>query len=137
MLYSTTKKWLSNSAIRTILIPMVETLHSGLTTNDATFSDEAGSQGRWFIHQPYELYSDENHETWRRLYARLLPRWGQFGNPHFLHGIDSLCLDPQRIPRLDDVNKFLHPLTGFQAKAVAGYVPAFVFFDCLRNREFP
>jgi len=31
----------------------------------------------------------------------------------------------------------LSPLTGFQAKAVSGYVPAYLFFDCLRNREFP
>jgi phenylalanine-4-hydroxylase len=28
-------------------------------------------------------------------------------------------------------------LTGFEAKAVSGYIPAFLFFDCLRNREFP
>jgi phenylalanine-4-hydroxylase len=42
-----------------------------------------------------------------------------------------------RIPRLRDVNKFLKPLTGFEAKAVSGYIPAFLFFDCLRNREFP
>ena len=35
------------------------------------------------------------------------------------------------------MNRFLQPLTGFQAKAVSGYVPAFVFFDCLRNRAFP
>ena len=28
-------------------------------------------------------------------------------------------------------------MTGFQAKAVSGYVPAFLFFDCLRNRTFP
>jgi phenylalanine-4-hydroxylase len=41
------------------------------------------------------------------------------------------------VPRLDDVNKFLSPLTGFQAKPVSGYVPAFLFFDCLRNRAFP
>src|SRR6185436_16356373 len=34
-------------------------------------------------------------------------------------------------------NQFLCPLTGFKAKAVSGYVPAFLFFDCLRNREFP
>src|SRR4029078_7011248 len=34
------------------------------------------------------------------------------------------------------VNRFLRPLTGFRAKAVSGYVPAFLFFDCLRNREF-
>jgi phenylalanine-4-hydroxylase len=28
-------------------------------------------------------------------------------------------------------------LTGFRAKAVSGYIPAYLFFDCLRNREFP
>ncbi len=28
-------------------------------------------------------------------------------------------------------------MTGFQAKPVSGYVPAFLFFDCLRRREFP
>src|SRR6266851_716641 len=90
-----------------------------------------------FIHQCYELYSEENHETWRRLYARMLPRWEKYANQHFLAGIRSLCLSPDRVPRLDDVNKFLSPLTGFHAKAVSGYVPAFLFFDCLRNREFP
>jgi phenylalanine-4-hydroxylase len=35
------------------------------------------------------------------------------------------------------VNRALSPLTGFRARAVAGYVPAFLFFDCLRKREFP
>ena len=33
--------------------------------------------------------------------------------------------------------RFLNPLTGFRARAVSGYVPAFAFFECLRNREFP
>ena len=116
---------------------MVEVRQSDLTTNQAAFIEQACRAGQRFIHQPYELYSEENHATWRQLYARMLPRWRQYGNAHFLKGIDSLCLDPQRIPRLTDVNKFLNPLTGFQAKAVSGYVPAFVFFDCLRNREFP
>ena len=40
-------------------------------------------------------------------------------------------------PGLRNINRFLNPLTGFQAKAVSGYVPSFVFFDCLRNRQFP
>jgi phenylalanine-4-hydroxylase len=64
-------------------------------------------------------------------------RWRRYANPRFLQGIDSLCLDPDRVPRLEDVNRFLSPLTGFQAKPVSGYVPSFLFFDCLRNREFP
>jgi phenylalanine-4-hydroxylase len=109
----------------------------GLTTTRARFIEQAVQNGQLYIHQPYELYSDANHDAWRRLYSRMLPRWRQYANPHFLRGIDNLCLDPERVPRLDDVNRFLSPLTGFKAKAVSGYVPAFLFFDCLRNREFP
>ena len=109
----------------------------GLTTTRAPFIEQAVQNGQLYIHQPYELYSDANHDAWRRLYSRMLPRWRQYANPHFLRGIDNLCLDPERVPRLDDVNRFLSPLTGFKAKAVSGYVPAFLFFDCLRNRAFP
>jgi phenylalanine-4-hydroxylase len=67
----------------------------------------------------------------------MLPRWEKYANEHFLAGIKTLCLDSSRVARLDDVNKFLSPLTGFKAKAVSGYVPSYIFFDCLRNRAFP
>ena len=118
-------------------MPRIASPPAGLTTGEAPFIEEARSQGELYIRQPYDLYSEENHEAWRRLYARLLPRWQRYANEHFLQGIDSLCLDPRQVPKLDDVNRFLRPLTGFQAKAVSGYIPAFRFFDCLRNREFP
>jgi phenylalanine-4-hydroxylase len=108
-----------------------------MTTNESLFIEEAKGAGQLFIKQPYELYSPGNHDAWRKLYARMLPRWDRYANEHFLKGIRSLCLDPDRIPRLEDVNRFLQPLTGFQTKAVSGYVPSFVFFDCLRNRAFP
>jgi phenylalanine-4-hydroxylase len=109
----------------------------GLTTTEASFIEQVRRHGEIYIEQPYELYSAENHEAWRRLYARMVPRWERYANEHFLRGIRSLCLDPDRVPRLADVNRFLSPLTGFKARAVSGYVPAFVFFDCLRRREFP
>ena len=109
----------------------------GLTTTEAPFIEQAKTEGKLYIQQPYELYSRENHEAWRKLYHRIVPRWQKYANEHFLRGIDSLRLNPGAVPRLDDVNRFLKPLTGFQAKAVSGYVPAFLFFDCLRNREFP
>jgi phenylalanine-4-hydroxylase len=64
-------------------------------------------------------------------------RWERYANHRFLEGISSLCLDPDRVPRLEDVNRFLSPLTGFRAKPVSGYVPAYLFFDCLRQRDFP
>lgn len=109
----------------------------GMTTTEAPFIEQAKSEGEIYIQQPYSLYSEENHEAWRQLYNRMLPQWEKYANEHFLKGIANLCLDPQRVPKLEDVNQFLEPLTGFHAKAVAGYVPAFEFFDCLRQRDFP
>ncbi len=116
---------------------MPASVSTGLTTTEAPFIEEARSHGELYIRQPYELYSDENHEAWHKLYTRMAPRWKQYANEHFLKGIDSLCLNANRVPKLEEVNQFLRPLTGFRAKAVSGYVPAYMFFDCLRNREFP
>jgi phenylalanine-4-hydroxylase len=110
---------------------------TGLTTGHAPFVEEARNRGELYIQQPYELYSEENHDSWQRLYERIQPRWERYANDHFLKGIEALNLSPDRVPRLADVNRRLQPLTGFQTKPVSGYVPGFLFFDCLRRREFP
>lgn len=109
----------------------------GLTTTEAAFIEQARNNGELYIAQPYQLYSEDNHAAWKSLFGRMRPQWDKFANEHFMRGIESLCLDPNRVPKLDDVNQFLNPLTGFKAKAVSGYVPAYLFFDCLSNREFP
>jgi phenylalanine-4-hydroxylase len=109
----------------------------GLTTARAPFIEQARRDGHVYIDQPYPLYSEENHETWRRLYARIRPRWDKYAHPRFIEGVSNLALDPNAVPRLADINRFLSPLSGFSAKAVSGYVPAYVFFDCLRQRAFP
>ncbi len=113
------------------------TMPIGLTTTKAPFIEQAVANHEVFIRQPYELYSEENQETWRRLYARIKPRWEQYAHPKFLEGVNNLALDPHAIPRLEDINKFLQPLSNFSARAVSGYVPAYLFFDCIRNRAFP
>ena len=109
----------------------------GLTTTKSPFIEQAREDGRLYIEQPYDLYTEANHEVWRRLYARMGERWERYANARFLEGLATLRLDPERVPRLEDVNRFMAPLTGFRAKAVSGYVPAYRFFDCLRRREFP
>ncbi|MEM6455198.1 MAG: phenylalanine 4-monooxygenase [Acidobacteriota bacterium] len=108
-----------------------------LTTTRAPFIENAQDRGELFIEQPYPLYSADNQETWRRLYARMVPRWQRFAHPRFLEGVDNLALSGDAVPRLEDINRFLEPLSAFKAKAVSGYVPAYLFFDCLRRREFP
>jgi phenylalanine-4-hydroxylase len=110
---------------------------SGLTTTKAAFIEQAQANGELFIRQPYELYSEENQDTWRRLYGAIRDKWERFATPHFLEGVRNLMLSPDRIPRLEEINQKLSPLSGFKAKAVSGYVPAYLFFDCLRTRNFP
>ena len=109
----------------------------GLTTTKAPYIENAVSNGEMYIEQPYELYSEANHEVWQRLYARMQDRWTRYANPRFLDGLATLCFEPTHVPRLEDVNRFMAPRTGFRAKAVSGFVPAFDFFDCLSRREFP
>lgn len=109
----------------------------GLTTTKAPFIEEVRTRGDLFIQQPYELYNEDNQEAWRKLYALLLPKWKKHANKKFLEGVDSLCLNPHRIPRMEEINTFLERLTGFKAKPVCGYVPTYLFFDSLKRREFP
>ena len=109
----------------------------GLTTTKAPFIQEARAHGDIYIHQPYELYSAENQATWGALLGRMQDRWRRYANHRFLEGLDKLQLSAARIPRLEEINRFLQALTGFRARPVSGYVPSYVFFDCLRRREFP
>jgi len=69
--------------VPTLVAPRV----AGLTTNHAPFIEDARSHGELYIEQPYDLYTAENHESWRRLYARMAPQWERYANPHFLKGI--------------------------------------------------
>jgi phenylalanine-4-hydroxylase len=109
----------------------------GLTTTQAPFIESARAAGKTFIDQPYDLYSEENQQTWRRLYAGIRDKWTRYAHPRYLQGVESLLLSGDAIPRLDDVNQKLAPLSGFKARAVSGYVPAYIFFDNLRTRNFP
>ena len=109
----------------------------GLTTTKAPFIEYAQANGQLYIHQPYELYSEENHRTWARLLERIRPQWDKYANAKFLEGIAALHLDPQHVPHLEDINRFLQPRTGFTTKPVSGYIPAYIFFDCIKRREFP
>lgn len=117
--------------------PLASGIVPGLTTTKAAFINEAVSRGELYITQPWELYSEENHRTWAFLFERMLPRWERYATARFLEGVANLSLDRHQVPRLEDVNRFMAPRTGFRAKPVSGYVPAFLFFECLGEREFP
>ena len=116
---------------------LADSPRSGPTTAYPASLERAGPAGHLFTRQTYKLYSEEHHTTWRYLLSRMRERWDRYANDRFLEGLECLHLPEDRLPRLAEVNAFLAPRTGFRAQAVSGYLPAFVFFDCLRNRKFP
>ena len=95
---------------------------------------------RAYIDQNYAGYTEENQETWRTLYDRQMAYLADHASNVYLSGARSIKLVLDHIPYLEgpkSVNTFLMPLTGWQSKAVPGYLPAKAFFACLARREFP
>lgn len=93
-----------------------------------------------YIGQNYGGYTAENQDTWRVLYDRQMAYLANNASEVYLSGARSINLVRDHIPYLEgpqSVNTFLMPLTGWQSKAVPGYLPAKAFFACLARREFP
>jgi phenylalanine-4-hydroxylase len=93
-----------------------------------------------YIAQRYEGYSEENQETWRILYDRQMAYLSKHASAVYLSGARAINLVRDHIPYLEgpkSVNHFLQQLTGWQSRAVPGYLPAKAFFACLARREFP
>ncbi len=95
---------------------------------------------RLYITQRYEGYTQENQETWQALYDRQMSYLADHASDTYLSGARAIKLVRDYIPHLEgplSVNTFLQQLTGWQSKAVPGYLPAKSFFACLARREFP
>ncbi len=100
---------------------------------EAGFDDPRGL----YIDQLYEGYTDDDQAAWRELYRRQEDHLAANASRVWLNGARAIGLSPQRIPRLADINANLRRLTGWQSRAVPGYVAARPFFACLSRREFP
>lgn len=93
--------------------------------------------GQLFIEQHYEGYTAADQETWRRLMTRQLDCVEKHASESFLQGVHRLKLSARAIPRLSELSNRLAPMTGWQSRAVPGYLPARAFFACLAERSFP
>jgi phenylalanine-4-hydroxylase len=90
-----------------------------------------------FISQEYGAYSTEEHEVWSILYDRRMKDLKSHGSDEYLNGAEAIGLSRDSIPNLADVNRRLSRLTGWEAVAVSGFLPARTFFECLSERRFP
>jgi phenylalanine-4-hydroxylase len=106
------------------------------------YADNFGKPGfndptQMYIEQRYEGYTAENQEAWTTLFDRQMAYLADHASRTYLEGAKAINLRRDRIPPLETINARLKPLTGWQSRAVPGYVPAKAFFGCLARREFP
>jgi phenylalanine-4-hydroxylase len=112
--------------------------YNDLTTTKAAIIENAKDAGELYLAgQPYELYSFQNHEAWRRLAKRQSELWPRYACHEFLTGVDTLKIDHENVPRLEDINEILSTASGFVTRPVSGYIPSFHFFHSLSQHEFP
>jgi phenylalanine-4-hydroxylase len=86
--------------------------------------------------QRYSQYSEADHDTYRRLYARQLELLPGLACDEFTDAVAQLGA-PEQIPRFDALSERLHKATGWQIVAVPGLIPEEAFFALLASRKFP
>ncbi len=95
-----------------------------------------GAAPDWTIPQGWDAYTEQEHATWDKLFARQRDMLPGRASTEFLKGLDVLQLSKPGIPDFAELNERLMAATGWQVVAVPGLVPDDVFFDHLANRRF-
>lgn len=95
-----------------------------------------GAAADWTIPQDWAAYTDAEHATWDRLFARQAKLLPGRASSAYLKGLEALRLSESGIPNFEELSERLHKLTGWQVVAVPGLVPDAVFFDHMANRRF-
>lgn len=86
--------------------------------------------------QNLALYTADDHETYRRLYARQLSQLPGLACQEFIDAVAELG-KPDRIPSFDAISERLLKATGWRIVGVPGLIPEEAFFALLADRRFP
>lgn len=87
--------------------------------------------------QEYNKYTEEDHEVWSILYARMMEILPKYSSKAYMEGIQDVGLEGHRIPNFDECNAKLSKITGWKIYVVPGLIDNKPFFEHLSNREFP
>lgn len=107
----------------------------GCMSNQLSRHEQAASD--WTIDQGWADYTQDEHQIWDTLYARLMQVLPGRAAPDFLEGLRALQLDRGGIPDFERLSDELDALTGWRVVAVPGLVPDEIFFEHLAHRRFP
>ncbi|GAB4370617.1 MAG: phenylalanine 4-monooxygenase [Calditrichia bacterium] len=86
---------------------------------------------------PYPDYSEEEHETWQKLFKRQSELLPGRACQEYLDGLEMMNFPPDRIPALKDVGRVLQKATNWQVARAPGLLYEGDFFSHLARRVFP
>lgn len=89
------------------------------------------------VEQPWAQYSATEHDTWSRLFRRQREVLPERACEAFLDNLRALGMNPEQIPKFDELNAHLKKATGWQLVGVEGLLPELDFFTHLAARRFP
>ncbi len=98
--------------------------------------DYSRARSDYTCEQDFARYTEADHDTYRRLYARQLQQLPGLACDEFIAAVSQLGA-PERIPRFEDISERLMKATRWQIVGVPGLIPEEAFFALLAQRKFP
>jgi phenylalanine-4-hydroxylase len=98
--------------------------------------DYGRARADYTCEQAHARYTEAEHNTYRRLYARQLQELPGLACDEFIAAVQQLGR-PDRIPHFDTISERLIKATGWQIVGVPGLIPEEAFFALLAERKFP
>jgi phenylalanine-4-hydroxylase len=89
------------------------------------------------VEQPWDSYSDTDHQVWRTLFLRQRELLVGRADREFLDTQDAMGMSEAHIPKFTELNSMLKAKTGWELIGVEGLLPELTFFEHLANRRFP
>lgn len=89
--------------------------------------------------QNYKAYSTDDQKTWSSLFEEQIGGLDtdRKGVKTYLERLTKLKLKKGEIPNIENLNKILKPLSGFEVVSVTGELEPNILFQILKNRKFP
>jgi len=98
--------------------------------------DYTQADAQYVVRQDMAAYTPEQHNRWRRLYARQAAMLPGRACDAFIDSLQAMNA-ADGIPQLARTSQALMRATGWTLVAVPGLVPDLTFFEHLANRRFP
>lgn len=89
------------------------------------------------VQQNWDEYTKDDHNVWAFLYEKQLANLKDIAYTPWIDAMQTIGIHRQRIPKLGEVAKLMHELTGWIPIPISGFLKAEDYFAYVAKRQFP